>query len=79
MPSGVVPPAVGFGIINQRINELLQVYTFRLREDPAFYANGILVHDMCGFWAPERAVAEIPEKGRPPPVRPLAGKEGSAQ
>jgi hypothetical protein len=63
---------------NQRIDEPLQVYTLRLREDVAFYANSILVHDMCGFWAPERAVAKIPDGG-PPPPQSLARKEGSAQ
>jgi hypothetical protein len=62
---------------NKRIDEPLQVYTFRLREDPAFYANGILVHDMCGFWTPERAAAEIPEHDPPPAAQAVARKEGS--
>ena len=50
---------------NQRIGESLQVFTFRLREDPAFYANGVLVHDMCGFWTPEGPVAGFPNRGPP--------------
>ena len=27
-----------------------RVHTFQTREDHAFYANGILVHDLCGRW-----------------------------
>ena len=61
---------------NKRIDEPLQVFTFRLREDSAFYANGILVHDMCGFWTPETTVTDVPSRGAPEP-RPLAGKGGN--
>lgn len=28
--------------------ESVSVYTFKLREDTAFFANGVLVHDLCG-------------------------------
>jgi len=56
---------------NKRIDEPLQVFTFRLREDPAFYANGVLVHDMCGFWTPEGPLAGFPTRG-PPAPKPFA-------
>jgi hypothetical protein len=52
---------------NRRIDGPLPVFTFRLREDPAFYANGVLVHDMCGFWTPEGPVAGFPTRGPPAP------------
>jgi hypothetical protein len=58
---------------NHRIAEALHVYTFRLREDTAFYANGVLVHDMCGFWNPETVAAQSGDG--PPKPQPL-GKEG---
>ena len=45
---------------NDRLPQTLRVYTFRLREDSAFYADGILVHDMCGVWPedPSRLTVE---------------------
>jgi hypothetical protein len=58
---------------NRRIAGPLQVFTFRLREDPAFYANGVLVHDMCGFWTPEGPIAGFPARG-PPPRTPAPQK-----
>src|SRR5207244_10912714 len=33
---------------NQRLNGTAEVYTLKLRGDTAFYANGVLVHDLCG-------------------------------
>jgi large repetitive protein len=39
-----------------RIKESLPVYTLKLHGDVAFYANGILVHDLCGTWTPEGPV-----------------------
>ena len=38
---------------NDRLPQTLRVYTFRLRGDSAFYADGVLVHDMCGAWPEE--------------------------
>jgi hypothetical protein len=38
---------------NDRLPQTLRVYTFKLREDSAFYADGVLVHDMCGVWPVE--------------------------
>ena len=35
---------------NRSLGQPLKVYTFRLREDSAFYANDVLVHDLCGGW-----------------------------
>lgn len=35
---------------NERIRGSHEVYTLKLRGDTAFYANGILVHDLCGAW-----------------------------
>ncbi|HWI56105.1 MAG TPA: Hint domain-containing protein, partial [Bacillota bacterium] len=35
-------------IASERIPGRRQVYTFKLHGDVAFYANGILVHDLCG-------------------------------
>jgi len=52
---------------NQRLDGPLPMYTLRLREDPAFYANGVLVHDLCGWWTPEVAAA-IPTRGPPAPT-----------
>jgi len=44
-----------------------RVYTFRLSGDSAFYANGVLVHDLCGWWTPEGPVAGVLR----PPVRAM--------
>ena len=52
---------------NQRLDGPLPMYTLRLREDPAFYANGVLVHDLCGWWTPEVAAA-TPTRGPPAPT-----------
>ncbi|MGA2863269.1 MAG: FG-GAP-like repeat-containing protein [Verrucomicrobiota bacterium] len=41
---------------NQRLGGPLEVYTFKLRGDMAFYANGVLVHDLCGSWTPDGPV-----------------------
>jgi methionine-rich copper-binding protein CopC len=38
---------------SERIQESLLVYNLKLRGDVAFYANGILVHDLCGDWSPD--------------------------
>ena len=50
-----------------RIDGPLHVFTFRLREDQAFYANGVLVHDLCGWWTPESPLA-TPTRGPPSPT-----------
>jgi hypothetical protein len=41
---------------NQRLGGPLEVYTFKLRGDMAFYANGVLAHDLCGAWTPDGPV-----------------------
>jgi hypothetical protein len=38
---------------SERIPEPMLVYNLKLRGDVAFYANGILVHDLCGAWSPD--------------------------
>jgi hypothetical protein len=41
---------------NARLSGSHEVYTLKLMGDTAFYANGILVHDLCGAWTtPARA------------------------
>jgi hypothetical protein len=35
-------------ISNERLDGSREVYTLKLRGDTAFYANGVLVHDLCG-------------------------------
>jgi hypothetical protein len=50
----------------------LPVFTFRLRGDNAFYANGVLVHDLCGWWTPPpTAPADSPPPDRPAAPQPL--------
>ncbi len=42
-------------VSNERVPGGHKVYTLKLKGDTAFYANGILVHDLCGAWsAPAR-------------------------
>jgi hypothetical protein len=41
---------------NQSVTRRTTVYTFSLAGDDAFYANGVLVHDMCGALPPELLV-----------------------
>lgn len=54
---------------NERIREPLQVYTFKLQGDTAFYANGVLVHDLCGNWTPDLpSPAGLAPLARPPPL-----------
>ncbi|MGZ8901289.1 MAG: polymorphic toxin-type HINT domain-containing protein, partial [Limisphaerales bacterium] len=62
----------------QRYKGALQVYTFRLREDAAFYANGVLVHDMCGFVTAEYGGGgSLPTKMHE--RRPVALMEGASK
>jgi hypothetical protein len=61
---------------NRRYNGTLPVYTFRLREDAAFYANGVLVHDMCGFISSDAIISGEPPG---PPVARVASKEGATK
>jgi large repetitive protein len=61
---------------SRRYEGTLPVYTFRLREDPSFYANGILVHDMCGFVRPD-AIASGEPPG--PPASRVASQEGATK
>ena len=35
---------------NRPLGKRMKVYTFRLFEDSVFYANNVLVHDLCGNW-----------------------------
>ncbi|MEW6157838.1 MAG: polymorphic toxin-type HINT domain-containing protein [Verrucomicrobiota bacterium] len=42
-------------LANAPLGKSLKVYTFKAREDHAFYAHGVLVHDMCGEWQPQPA------------------------
>ncbi len=35
-------------IDSKRIENMVKVFSMQLREDTVFYANGILVHDLCG-------------------------------
>ena len=41
---------------NKRISTSREVYTLKLRGDTAFYANGLLVHDLCGAFSPSEPV-----------------------
>jgi hypothetical protein len=40
------------------VEEELPFVSLRLREDAAVYANGILVHDQCGWWTPPAGSTE---------------------
>jgi hypothetical protein len=42
---------------NRRLDRLMKVYTLRLQMDSAFYANGVLVHDLCGARPPVTEVS----------------------
>ena len=42
---------------SERVPGSMNVFTLRLRGDSAFYANGVLVHDMCGWWTPNGPIA----------------------
>ena len=44
-------------IENRRLDGLMKVYTLRLEMDNAFYANDVLVHDLCGGKLPAPAVS----------------------
>jgi hypothetical protein len=59
---------------NQRVPGSHQVYTLKLRGDTAFYANGILVHDLCGVWnSPPDPAGE----GSPPAVGKRTAEEAA--
>jgi hypothetical protein len=47
---------------NEPLGRNLKVYTMRLAVDNAFYANDVLVHDLCGLAAPvaARNLTEVP-------------------
>jgi hypothetical protein len=62
---------------NRRYAGTLPVYTFRLREDSAFYANGVLVHDMCGVITPGAAIADSPPDA--PGALTVFAKEGASK
>ncbi|MBI5387108.1 MAG: VCBS repeat-containing protein [Verrucomicrobia bacterium] len=57
---------------NDRLRDPLRVHTLKLKEDVAFYANGILVHDLCGTWSPNGPVFVdwTPPKRVPPDPAP---------
>jgi len=40
-----------------RIKDPIRVHTFRLHGDSAFYADGVLVHDLCGAEPPREGAA----------------------
>ena len=44
--------------------------------DAAFYANGVLVHDMCGFISSDAIVSGEPPG---PPATRVASKEGATK
>jgi hypothetical protein len=47
-----------FEIVDKRpVERRMKVYTLRLEIDNAFYANGVLVHDLCGASFPTTAVS----------------------
>ncbi len=48
---------------NDGLKQALRVHTLRLRGDFAFYAGGVLVHDMCGVW-PEQSSRVAMEANR---------------
>ena len=51
-------------IVGKRpLERRMKVYTLRLELDNAFYANGVLVHDLCGAALPATAVS-TPEAAR---------------
>jgi hypothetical protein len=46
---------------NRPMDHPMKVYTLRLDKDDAFYANGVLVHDLCGFDLPATTVSTVTE------------------
>jgi hypothetical protein len=57
-------------IANERLRGGLQVYTLKLTGDVAFYANHVMVHDLCGAWTPQ---GPIPVNWTPPRFPPTSG------
>ena len=45
----------------ETMNEERPLVTVRLRGDIALFANGVLVHDQCGWWAPSKTTEETME------------------
>jgi hypothetical protein len=54
---------------NQRASGARDVYTLKLLGDSAFYANGVLVHDLCGALPPPAPVRSDPALAQPPAAR----------
>ena len=50
-------------IANEPLKGPLQVYTLKLQGDVAFYANHVMVHDLCGPWTSQ---GPIPVNWTPP-------------
>lgn len=46
-------------LANTPLKEPMRVYTLRLARDHAFYAEGILVHDLCGNPFPPSPVQKV--------------------
>ena len=44
---------------NERVHASCEVYTLKLQDDSAFFANGVLVHDLCGGLAPLTVTRDI--------------------
>jgi hypothetical protein len=44
-------------VANHRLSDVLEVHTVQLKGDNAFYAGGLLVHDLCGPLPPDATVA----------------------
>jgi len=42
---------------NRPLDRHMKVYTLRLEMDNAFYANDVLVHDLCGGSLPVTAIS----------------------
>jgi hypothetical protein len=44
-------------LTNERLGKAMRVYSFQLKGDGAFYANGVLVRDMCGLGGVKQVAA----------------------
>ena len=49
-------------VSNTPVPEQKEVFTLRLRGDRAFYANGVLVHDLCGEWDDESVPLQVSQE-----------------
>ncbi|HET7625609.1 MAG TPA: polymorphic toxin-type HINT domain-containing protein, partial [Verrucomicrobiae bacterium] len=65
-------------ISNKRLPGSHKVYTLKLLGDTAFYANGLLVHDLCGAWMTGSVTRVQPARFQPDNNSETRGQEARA-